>query len=249
MSKCLGIITVEGSVGAGKTTVLEIIKEKTYPGFDFICCPEPVDEWSRLPGNTILQNDFGVLQKYKIQPPLKAFYTQGLSQKEKDVVIAFQNYALMTRYFALKKTIQENLDRSRPFIIVGERLIYADLHVFMRALIDEGLVDINSASMYGDVWNLANMDFEQFKIGIIAVEASVDNCGLRISKRKRAGEEEITPAYLSKIQNYHDDMYRFLEDRPVEKISWNQDGVDESARKKVLDTLDEIIVFIKATNS
>lgn len=47
-------ISLEGNIGSGKTTVLQIISKMT----DFTVIPEPIDNWSNLKGINLLQNSY-----------------------------------------------------------------------------------------------------------------------------------------------------------------------------------------------
>ena len=99
------ILSIEGNIGAGKTTFLKIVKDSLELSFDVI--EEPVAEWKKLPGGN--GNDQENLLQLFYEDPSRWGY-------------AFQSYCYFTRLREWTK-MRENL---KPNVYLFERSIHSD---------------------------------------------------------------------------------------------------------------------------
>ena len=101
------LISIEGNIGAGKTTLVELLKTK-FPQVVFV--DEPVDEWSTIrdsEGVTILEKYYGDQKRY---------------------AFSFQMMAFITRVRRLRLAIKNNPGK----VIVTERSVFTDREIFAK---------------------------------------------------------------------------------------------------------------------
>ena len=111
------VISIEGNIGSGKSTILNILKSKLS---DVIFIDEPVDEWFKIKDN----NNKNMLE---------LFY----NNKNKYSFV-FQITAYITRLRKLIEILKDNNDK----IIICERSIYTDKYVFAKMLYQDNNNDI-----------------------------------------------------------------------------------------------------------
>ena len=103
------ILSIEGNIGAGKTTFLKIIRESFELSFEII--EEPVAEWKKLTGGTNDQAE-NLLQLFYEDPNRWGY--------------AFQSYCYFTRMREWTK-MKQNL---KPNVYLFERSIHSDKFFF-----------------------------------------------------------------------------------------------------------------------
>lgn len=173
------IISIEGNIGSGKSTILSKIKEK-LPNNIFIL-QEPVDIWENIKDET----GETILSKFYKDPAKYAF--------------AFQVMAYTTRLTALRKAIQEN---PHAKIILCERSLNADREIFAKMLRDDGFIEPVLYQIYEEQYSNTSDEFTLDYI--MYIDTDPDICLKRVAKRSREGESKITIEYLTKCHKYHD---------------------------------------------
>jgi len=178
------IISIEGNIGSGKSTLKKMIESSKAFTSAFKCpvffVDEPVDEWENikdLDGCNIIENFYKNQGKY---------------------AFPFQMMAYISRLKCIKNVIEHNKDKD--CIIICERSIWSDRHIFCKMLYDQG--DINEIE-----YKIYNTWFDEFSTnytidGIIYVTTEPPLCIDRISKRNRSGEN-ISLEYLENCHKYH----------------------------------------------
>jgi deoxyadenosine/deoxycytidine kinase len=175
------IITLDGNIGAGKSTLLEAIRVN-LPNVTVI--PEPVGEWLTM------TNESG-------ESLLSLFY-----KDKRRWAYTFQNAAILTRLTETMKILKEYYaDPTKPHIIITERSVLTDRHVFAEMLHRQGYVDDLE-------WNLYMKWFNSFAAdipvrGIIHLATSATTSKERIGIRGRSGEEGIPLEYLDDLDAQH----------------------------------------------
>jgi len=173
------IISIEGNIGSGKSTLLQNLQKK-YHDKNYIFLKEPVDLWEYVTdeeGKTILENFYEDSKKYSF---------------------AFQMMAFTTRMSILKKAIQENPDVE---VIICERSIDADKHIFAQMLYDDKLMNKMEYKIYTDL--AKEYIYDNPLDAIVYFYTTGDKCFERIKKRSRTGESNIEASYLAKCEIYH----------------------------------------------
>lgn len=179
MSKHPIIIAIEGNIGAGKSTLLHQLKS-TNPDLKIVFMQEPVDVWSTIKdadGETILEKYYKNPEKYSFP---------------------FQIMAYTTRLTAMRSIIQKNPDCD---VIVCERSLEADNHIFAKMLHDnQNIEDIN----YSIYKMLYKETAKEYSIdGVVYLDSSPETCLKRIGKRARDGESNIQLDYLASVDRYY----------------------------------------------
>uniref|UniRef100_A0A6C0AYK0 Deoxynucleoside kinase domain-containing protein n=1 Tax=viral metagenome TaxID=1070528 RepID=A0A6C0AYK0_9ZZZZ len=193
------IISIEGNIGSGKSTLINLLKE--YSLNNVIYLPEPVDTWNQIKDS----NGITILEKYY--------------QDSKRYAFPFQMMAYITRLSLIRKAIDTAPDNS---IILTERSIYTDREIFAKMLYDSGKIEDIEYSIYLRWFE----EFSESKLdGIIYVQTTPDTCVHRIEKRNRKGEESIPLEYLSECHRYHENWINstttrtlFLDGQPEQSM-------------------------------
>ena len=155
------IISIEGNIGSGKSTILKELKDHFKDVKNIIFLQEPVSEWNTIKdisGKTILSKFYEDQKKYSF---------------------AFQMMAYISRLALLKKAIEENPNG----IIITERCLDTDRYVFAKMLYDNGKIEDVEYQIYLK-W------FDHFiNIGgihkVIYLKADSNICFYRINKRNK----------------------------------------------------------------
>jgi deoxyadenosine/deoxycytidine kinase len=177
------IISVEGSIGAGKSSLLGelqnyISKENRT---DIIILREPVEEWESVrdvDGNSILW----------------LFYSDPVKY-----ALAFQTLVCTTMVSALRAAAQNNPECR---IIICERSLAVSRYVFAKMLHDTqqfgGEVQYNIyCRTFDELAELYNVH------DIIFMNCSPKVCHERIIRRSRQGEAGVSLDYLERLEKYY----------------------------------------------
>jgi len=175
------IISIEGNIGTGKSTLIEKVQTyftEKFPEMKIGYIPEPVDVWSSVTdrdGMTILEKYYGDQHKY---------------------AFTFQMMAYISRLSIIRNALKEN-----TAIIIMERSVFTDCEVFAKMLYDDGKIEEIEYNIYmkwfdefiGDLPNISH----------IYIQADPNVSAGRVVKRGRQGE--IIPlSYLEKCHDYHE---------------------------------------------
>jgi deoxyadenosine/deoxycytidine kinase len=172
------LITIEGNIGGGKSTLLSLLK-KEYP--EFVIIDEPVSQWFAMKDS----NGKSILE-YFYEDKIRWGYT-------------FQNCAFITRFCSAMEAFSKPVDKDTIFI--SERGVLTDRYVFAKMLKDTGcLSDIE--------WTLYTQWFDHFsksikQSGLVYVNTDANTCMDRIKIRARTGEENIPQDYLTELEKVH----------------------------------------------
>ena len=171
------IFSLDGNIGVGKSTLLKQIANR-FP--DVLILQEPVDVW------TALKNSNG-------ESLLELFY-----KDKRRYAYTFQNAAILSRLKLLRNAVQT----ARPGqIILTERSVLTDRHVFAEMLREQGFLDDIEWQLYTTWFDTFAKDLPM--AGIIHITTSADTAFQRIQTRARDGEGLIDPTYLSDLAAQH----------------------------------------------
>lgn len=177
------IISIEGNIGTGKSTILENLEQHLHANSqhgEIIFLKEPVDIWESIKdeqGHTVLEKFYGDQRRY---------------------AFTFQVMAYISRLTMLKRAIKENPDCK---VIIIERSLSADKNIFMQMLHDDGKAD----KMEYDIYNKWYSEFiDEYRVNaMIYLDTAPTICAERINKRHRNGEGGIPVSYLERCRDYH----------------------------------------------
>lgn len=170
------MILLEGNIAAGKSTVGKVLK--TSDMFDFI--EEPVDAWrSRFASNM-----------------LDAFY------RDMDRwAFTFQIVTFITR----PKTWEEVLAFTSHRLVVLERSVFTDRHVFAPMLHRLGAMSDAEWQVYCGLWDFVVSNYCAEPDCILYLRTPGELCLERIRIRGRNEESGISLEYLRQLETLHDE--------------------------------------------
>jgi deoxyadenosine/deoxycytidine kinase len=206
------IISIEGNIGAGKTTIIDKLQEKMRANTDVLFLREPVDIWESIKDPDSGEN---ILQKFYGNPTKYAF--------------SFQVMAYATRISLIREAIRNN---KHCKMIICERSLDADKQIFAQMLHDDGMIDNLQFQIYNRFYTEYSDDFSLN--GIVYIDADADICFQRIAKRSRSGEGGIEQSYLEKCKLYHDNWLihnpiatNVLRINANDEVSYNLDDIKD----------------------
>ena len=213
------IISIEGNIGAGKSTILNYLKEH-YANHELITfVEEPVDMWGDIKGD----DNEDILTKFYKNP--------------KEYAFSFQVMAFATRVHKFR-TALKNKPSARIFIC--ERSLEADSNIFAKMLYDDGNMESINYKIYLQYYNIYKNEFQHK--GIIFINTNPDKCLQRIKQRDRDGEDKIQIDYLRKCHDYH---VKWLTGTPIEQSVLHVDGNIDSPQEIIYHSKDSIEDIIK----
>lgn len=163
--------------------------------FDFI--PEPVERW---------QGGFAanLLDRFYSDMPRWSF--------------TLQICAFVTRAQAIANLPQQDK------IIVFERSIYCDRHVFAKNLHQQGAMDETEWALYVHFWDYFKESVPT-PDAILYLHTPAEECFRRLQQRGRAEEHNIPLAYLQQLEAHHDEwlLKPDVAERPVIVLDGTQD--------------------------
>jgi deoxyadenosine/deoxycytidine kinase len=174
------ILSIEGNIGAGKSTLINYLKKNLHSAdyVPIVYVDEPVEEW-----NSVRSDDD--------KPMLELFYADP-----KRYAFSFQMMAYISRLSNLS-TIVKNNPHS---IIVTERSLLTDYHVFAKMLHDSHDITTEEYAIYCKWFH----HFNTYPVsGIIYLKCSPEKALEHCVKRNRPGEN-LSLEYLQKLQESHD---------------------------------------------
>ena len=186
------IISVEGNIGSGKSTLVNNLKKYlSDKEINYVFVQEPVDIW-----NTITDRDG--------EPILTKFY-----RDQERYSFSFQMMAYISRLSILRKAVKDNPNS----VIITERCVHTDRNVFAQMLYDDGKILDTDYQIYLRWFDEFIEDVPIY--GFVYLQTTPEVSFHRVKKRNREGED-IPLAYLERCSNYHN---MWLDDiNPEKKI-------------------------------
>lgn len=216
------IISIEGNIGSGKSTLVKKLKEKN-PTWYFL--QEPVDVWksvSDIDGNNILSE----------------FY----KDKKRNAYL-FQNFAFITRLHTLKIKLNEIKKKTSIFkdnYLIVERSIHSDKNVFAKLLHTDKEITNLEYEIY-NYW-FYKLHSSALISGHVYLKVDPKISSKRIVKRDRKEEKNAIPIeYLNSLHEYHE---KWIDKTPIPTltVSGNEDFEESSTTFNTIN--DQITSFI-----
>lgn len=212
-------ISIDGVIGAGKTTLISLLINK-YAENNILTHPiyEPVDKWIK-------------------EGVLNYFYSNI-----NDNAYEFQTYTFITR---IQKVILEVLNNPDAEVYLLERTIHTDKDIFVEMLKDT-LGELKY-KMYHEWWQL-HSHLLPIKINKwIIVDTSINTSMQRILIRNRTAENSISLEYQTSLRKKHHDFINTLKNNNENVIVINSDLMDDNFIEN-LNVLNNIYKKINSTN-
>ena len=204
------LLSIEGNIGAGKTTFLRLMNENIKIPFEVI--PEPVNDWQNLGDN-----------KMKINL-LDLFY-----KEPKKYGYIFQSYC----FFSRLKNWTKNQDKFDQSVLIFERSIYSDKsfpinlkkfryflfrHIFAINAHNNGFFNEVEWVMYNEWYDFLVNHLASQMHGIIYLQTTPEMCLRRTQKRARLGEDKISIDYFKQLHKLHENWIEEEEKRKEIKV-------------------------------
>ena len=174
------LIYLEGNIGAGKTTILNYIRDNYK---SCVVLPEPIEQWMKMDN---------LFMKMYTNPKKWGF--------------PFQIYALSTRLDRNKIEVEKAIKNGCKYIIL-ERSGLVDKDCFMKLMLENGNIDNTLYKIYESLYNSFMMTHDMHKDAIILyLKTNIDNCIKRIQKRSRTSENVIDKNYLIQVEKKHNEI-------------------------------------------
>lgn len=210
------VLSLEGPVGAGKTTLIDRVRAAAAArGLRVVYIPEPVEEWERV----------GALQRFyagcqaradgRVESPEEA------EERRAHAAYEFQTYTFTTRVeasLAEYEAAGAAGEAGAADLYITERTVLTDRHVFME--LQRDLVGPQLMQMYERWWGLYDrlMPFDLGRALYLYLRPSVGACMARVARRARGGEVAedgaappdnkgaggVTAAYQQRLLAAHD---------------------------------------------
>lgn len=222
------IISIEGNIGVGKSTFINILKNKWVGGCEVVL--EPVDIWKNLTDS----NGKNILQTFYEDIPRWAY--------------SFQNVACITRMMKIEECIRNTKSK----YVFLDRSLGTDKYVFEAMLYEQKQINQIEHSMY-NLW----CDFyhkyvrSQDNQIYIYLKASPETCSQRIKKRARIEEESISLEYLEGLNKYHDNWLLSKNQLNVIIIDCEEEFESDEVKQEqmILKIKNELEIFLNKINN
>ncbi|XP_053378959.1 deoxycytidine kinase-like [Mercenaria mercenaria] len=217
MSTKIHVFAVEGNIGAGKTTFIDLLRMK-YPVFGYYY--ETLQEWQNVKSTD--GSDINVFEKASRKPNKYGF--------------PFQMITLTSQL-----NILTSLPTAGHQVVIVERSYLSNRNVFARALRDKRKINDTEWACYDFMLNkLLPKNFEYS--GFIYLNTSPQKCFERMYLRNRREERNVSFKYIRRLHDYHNEWLMNRNDVLV----LDNDNYKTCA-KDYSSMLDEVQKFISMT--
>ena len=214
------LISIEGNIGTGKTTLINILNKKFGKKNNVIFVDEPLQQWLNLKdsdGENILGKFYGDQQRWSY---------------------SFQMHAFITRSKAI---LEQNTDDN---VVIIERSVITDRNVFAYLLYESGKISEMEWKLYIEWFDWLTEHFSKITPDkFIYLKADPKISYQRMVKRTRDEEANIPIDYLNQVSEKHDQwLLGENENENVITIDVNHDFSDsERFKTTVIDRVSQLI--------
>ena len=170
------LFTIEGNVGASKTTTCKAIEATGRAGVIY----EPVAGWKERYEENILDLFYNDPSRYAFTFQLAAFSLRSKTWRE---VLALTDHSTVF------------LDRS----------IFSDRYIFAQSLYEQGIMSATEFQIYSENWDFLVSQYCVKPEKFIYIRTPAEVCLERVRTRGRKEEESVTLEYLQQLEKRHDE--------------------------------------------
>ena len=215
-------IYVEGNIGSGKSTFIDIFSKELSHKQNYSFITEPVDEWLKQcdeNGKNILERFYDDQHKWSY---------------------AFQMNSFISRI--------HRIEQNRSNINIIERSVFTDRHCFAKNCYESGKMNKIEYDIYCK-WSDWLVDtFDINPTGYIYLHVSPEICCDRINNRSREGEGGIPVEYLQNLHDNHEEwLYKINKNVPVLTLDLSHDYINDTTEINTISN--KIIEFIESLYS
>ena len=176
------LISIEGNIGTGKTTLINILKKKFGKKNNVIFVEEPLNQWLNLKdkdGKNILGKFYEDQERWSYSFQMHAFITSS------------------------KDILRQNTDEN---VIIIERSVLTDCNVFAKLLYNSGKISEMEWQLYNEWFTWLTQHFESVKPDkFVYLRAEPEVSYQRMLKRTRDEENNVPLEYLQAVSEKHDE--------------------------------------------
>ena len=212
------LISIEGNIGTGKTTLMRYIKELYSNNCKVIFIEEPVDLWLQLQSN----DGENILEKFYKDKSRWSY--------------SFQMHAFITR-------AQEIMKQDQNKVIIIERSVMTDRNVFAKLLSQTDNISDMEWKLYDEWFSWLTVKFKEILPELyVYIRSDTNTSYQRMLKRNRKEECAVDFEYIKQVKQKHDDWLLSETIVPVVTIDVNNDFVESpDFRNTVLQSISDII--------
>ena len=214
-------ISVEGNIGAGKSSIVDILLNRLNVNKSTVLLQEPVKQWTDLKES----NGQNILELFYQNPDRWSY--------------SFQMNAFITRL----KLIEEAIKKNPESLIITERTVQTDRNCFAKELYSTSNISELEWKLYNEWYHWLIDKTKLNPSAIIYLKVSPKICEERIKKRDRKEELSVPIEYLEKIHKRHEDWLNERTDIPILTIDFSGNISDEDFMES---TIEKINNFIKS---
>ena len=186
------IVSIEGNIGAGKSTFLKSLEKHVYDSrmknnninFTISFVTEPVKDWMGL----TTKDGISMLQNFYDNPTKNAF--------------AFQILALSAICKDHHEMIRIHKENRVQGVMITERSVTSTSRVFTEMLHQKGYISEVEKISYVQMYNEVAQDISPSLI--IYIQSNPDVCLFRVTNRARDGENNISMQYLTELHEAYE---------------------------------------------
>jgi deoxyadenosine/deoxycytidine kinase len=254
-----GAISIEGGIGAGKSTVIERLRD-SYPqlhGVRIHYVPEPSEQWecsspvpSRYARHLVSPSTEDQQQQQQEQQPPEFSMLQLFYGDQKRYAFPFQVFAFATRTGAVMRAIRDAMAVDEPFVVVTERSVLTDRDVFVSNLVRAGIFPAEVLMVYDQFWEMVAATLVPYVKAFIYLDVPVATCKERIERRGRESERGVPLDYLRSLQVAHEQMFAEHAGRvEVARIDWSVDIRSEAAMPTLSREFERLVAAMASVES
>ena len=175
------IVSVEGNIGSGKSTILKALRERyqEIEGIPIVYVDEPVNQWEQIKS----KEGKNMIELFYANPSKYAF--------------SFQMMAYISRLTMIKHAVQTN----PKSVIITERCLLTDYAIFASMLHEQGHLLDEEFEIYKTWFHTFQQDIPI--TSIVYIRCDPTTAFTRCKNRARVGEE-IPLDYLTKCHEKHE---------------------------------------------
>jgi deoxyadenosine/deoxycytidine kinase len=175
------IVSVEGNIGSGKSTILNAMRERYHEidGVPIVYVDEPVSQWEQIKS----KEGKNMIELFYANPSKYAF--------------SFQMMAYISRLTMIRAAVQANPNA----VILTERCLLTDYNIFASMLHEQGQMLDEEFTIYKTWFHAFEQDIPV--TSIVYVRCNPTTAFARCKKRARVGEE-IPLEYLTQCHEKHE---------------------------------------------
>ncbi|KAM3136692.1 hypothetical protein pb186bvf_011137 [Paramecium bursaria] len=187
------LISLEGNIGAGKSTLFEILR-KQFPQAIFLM--EPLEQWQSINGDPNLN----ILEKYYQDPQRWAF--------------SFQVYAYQSRLISWDQQLKQTKITDSPStndcddiqLVFTERSVESARELFFKTCHEMGCINQIEYQIYEQFYHWLMEQYSEYMVDcVIYVNTPAQTCLERLTRRGRQEEASVPLDYLFKLQQRHEE--------------------------------------------